>query len=70
MINGFRLKHPFEEIATEEMLELPSENYDKDLELFTLAVASAQISLEECREWFRVNIVEDDRGNQSYAMAA
>jgi death-on-curing protein len=59
-LNGFKLRHPFAEVPLENALELPGTDYDKDLELLTLAVASAQLSLEECRVWFGANVTKID----------
>ncbi len=34
--------------------------YDERLENFTLAVASGQVSLDECRGWFAANVVRSE----------
>ena len=57
LINGYELRPNLENIEFDIIPVILGNNYDDDLEAFTLAMASGNISLKECRAWFEKNIV-------------
>ena len=53
--NGYQLRRDLR--MTDMPIEISAPTHDKRLEEFTLAVASAQLSQDDCRAWFAQNII-------------
>ena len=56
-MNGYRLKNTLVKIEAEnQLLPTKGENANEILFQFTMELASGQINLDQCREWFKVNV--------------
>ncbi len=57
-LNGYRLKDKLSCLVTNENKQIPAKGntINEILIEFTLAVAAGKIKLEECQQWFEINI--------------